>query len=128
MAKSITDNHKKRGTRGRPKTTGTTPMTGVRLPADLEAAVLKWARLHEDKPSKAEAIRRLVAQALAGKGVRRPPNKEAARKASKLAARELEKLGSQSPPEPDLQQRKRTLIRGPKEFRDIRADLPKPKS
>jgi hypothetical protein len=51
-----------------------------------------------------------------------------ARKASKLAARELEKLGSQSLPEPDLQQRKRTLIRGPKEFREIRADLPKPKS
>jgi hypothetical protein len=129
MAKSITDNHKKARARGRPKTTGTTPMTGVRLSPNLESAVLKWAQLQADKPSKAEAIRRLVAQALAAKGVaRRPPSKEAVRKASKLATRELEKLGSPSLPEPDLQQRKRALIRGPKEFRDIRADLPKPKS
>jgi hypothetical protein len=71
---------------------------------------------------------RRSASTLASKGARRPPSKEAARKASKLAARELEKLGGQSLPEPDLQHRKRTLIRGPKEFRDIRADLPKTKS
>jgi hypothetical protein len=38
---------------------------------DLESAVLKWAQLQPDKPSKAEAIRRLVAQALAAKGVAR---------------------------------------------------------
>jgi hypothetical protein len=31
-------------------------------------------------------------------------------------------------PVAEQQRRKRTLIRGPKEFRDIRADLPKPKS
>jgi hypothetical protein len=73
-------------------------------------------------------MRQLLERALAGKSVRRPLSKEAARKASKLAARELEKLDSPSLPEPDLQQRKRALIRGSKEFRDIRADLPKPKS
>jgi hypothetical protein len=48
--------------------------------------------------------------------------------ASKLAARELETLGDQSQPVAERQRRKRTLIRGPKEFRDIRADLPKPKA
>jgi hypothetical protein len=48
--------------------------------------------------------------------------------ASKLAARELEILGDQSQPVAEQQRRKRTLIRGPKEFRDIRADLPKPKA
>ena len=78
--------------------------------------------------TRSDAMRQLLERALAGRSVRRPLSKEAARKASKLAARELEKLGSQSLPEPELQQRKRTLIRGPKEFRDIRADLPKPKS
>jgi len=31
-------------------------------------------------------------------------------------------------PVAEQQRRKRRLIRGPKEFRDIRADLPKPKS
>jgi hypothetical protein len=79
------------------------------------------------RPSRPEAIRRLLERALTGKGGKRPPSKEAARKAEQMAARELEKLDSPSLPEPDLQQRKRTLIRGPKEFRDIRADLPKTK-
>ena len=36
-------------------------------------------------------------------------------------------MGDQSQPVAEQQRRKRTLIRGPKEFRDIRADLPKPK-
>jgi hypothetical protein len=45
----------------------------------------------------------------------------------KVASRELETLGDQSRPVAEQQRRKRTLIRGPKEFRDIRADLPKQK-
>jgi hypothetical protein len=48
--------------------------------------------------------------------------------APKLAARELETLGDQSQPVAEQQRRKRMLIRGPKEFREIRADLPKTKS
>jgi hypothetical protein len=98
------------------------------LPASLAVLDVWIERQSEPRPSRPEAIRRLIEQALAGKGGKRPPSKEAARKAEQMAARELEKLGSPSLPEPDLQQRKRTLIRGPKEFRDIRADLPKPKS
>jgi hypothetical protein len=66
MGKSIRDNHKKRG-RGRPKTTGTTPMTGVRLSPALEDAIAHWAAEQEDKPSKAEAIRRLVERGLKAK-------------------------------------------------------------
>jgi hypothetical protein len=45
-----------------------------------------------------------------------------------MAASVIENLGDKSEPAVEQQQRKRTLIRGPKEFRDIRADLPKPKS
>jgi hypothetical protein len=113
--------------RGRPAT-GRGKTIGVRCHNTLLESIDEWRRSEPDRPTRAKAIRRLVEQALAGKSVNRPPSKEAARKASKLAARELEKLGSQSLLEPDLQQRKRALIRGPKEFRDIRADLPKPKS
>jgi hypothetical protein len=80
-----------------------------------------------DKPSRPEAIRRLVEHALAGKDVARP-RRGAAHKASKLAARELDTMGDQSQPVAEQQRRKPTLIRGPKEFREIRADLPKPKS
>ena len=115
---------KKRG----PPATGKGELIGVRIQPKLMQILDSWIAHQEPPTSRPEAIRRLVEQALASKGARRPPSKEAARKASKLAARELEKLGSPSLPEPDLQRRKRTLIRGPKEFREIRADLPKTKS
>jgi len=125
MAKSIRVNPKKRG---RPKTTGRGQLIGIRLQKPLLTALNAWIADQESAPSRPEAIRRLLEQALTTRGAAPLPSKEAARKASKLAARELEKLDSPSLPEPDLQQRKRALIRGPKEFRDIRADLPKPKS
>jgi hypothetical protein len=100
----------------------------VRLQPSLLSGLDTWITQQAGSPSRPEAIRRLLERALAGKGGKRPPSKEAARKAEQMAARELEKVESQSLPEPDLQQRKRTLIRGPKEFREIRADLPKTKS
>ena len=58
MAKSIADTHKKR--RGRPRTTGTTPLVGIRLAINLRNAVTSWADAQPDKPNRAEAIRRLV--------------------------------------------------------------------
>lgn len=120
MAKSITDNHEKRGTRGRPKTTGTTPMTGVRLPADLEAAVLKWARLQRDKPSKAEAIRRLVERALVAEPPAPSARSKGAPKAAEMASREINKLGDETATDEERATRKRRLISGPKEFRGMR--------
>jgi hypothetical protein len=41
-----------------------------------------------------------------------------------MAARELEPLGDKSLPLEEPDRRKRALIRGPKEFRDIRGDQP----
>jgi hypothetical protein len=67
MVKSISDNHKKRR-RGRPRSTGITPMTGVRMSGELEDAILEWAGKQPDQPNKAEAIRRLVELGLASKG------------------------------------------------------------
>jgi hypothetical protein len=100
----------------------------VRLQPSLLSGLDNWIAQQAGSPSRPEAIRRLLERAFAGKGGKPPPSKKAARKAEQMAARELEKLGSQSEAGTDLQQRKRTLIRGPKEFREIRADLPKPKS
>ena len=42
-------------------------MTGVRLPPQLLAKITSWAEKQDDRPNKAEAIRRLVEQALKGK-------------------------------------------------------------
>jgi hypothetical protein len=45
-----------------------------------------------------------------------------------LASREIKDLGDTSQPLEEQQRRKRQLIQGPKEFRDIRADRPKSKT
>ncbi len=48
---------------GRPRT-GITPMTGVRIPAELDAKLTAWIeRQPEPKPSRSEAIRRLLEMA-----------------------------------------------------------------
>jgi hypothetical protein len=111
---------------GKRRGAGAVPVM-VRLLPEQATTVDAWRAKQTDRPGRPEAIRRLIEQALAGKGATRPPRQETARKASKLAARELETLSDQSQPVAEQQRRKRTLIRGPKEFRDIRADLPKTK-
>jgi hypothetical protein len=69
MQTSIPDNQQKRG-RGRPAT-GITPMVGVRLEPEFRAEIEAWAAKQQDAPSLAEAIRRLLKQALAGGAKRR---------------------------------------------------------
>ena len=49
-------------------------------------------------------------------------------KASTLADRAAERLVDKSLPVEEQQRRKRALIKGPKEFREIREDLPKDKT
>jgi hypothetical protein len=66
---SISESHKKRK-RGRPVTTGTTPLTSIRIAPPM-LQIDTWAKRQPDKPPKAEAIRRLLAQALAAKGGKR---------------------------------------------------------
>ena len=91
------------------------------------AVIDAWALKQPDKPGRPAAIRRLIKQALGRAVLKRAPNKETARKASTLAYREIENLGDTSQPLEEQQRRKRRLIRGPSEFRDIRADQPKRK-
>ena len=87
-------------------------------------ALDRWCSKQSDKPSRAEAIRRLVMEA-------QPPaarqRKETARRASELAAETIEGLADKSRPVSEHARAKRRLIHGPKEFRDIRADQPKRK-
>jgi metal-responsive CopG/Arc/MetJ family transcriptional regulator len=61
MGKSITVTRKKRG---RPAT-GQDPIFTVRLPAKLRTAIEIWAKQQDDKPSRSEAIRRLIEYGLA---------------------------------------------------------------
>jgi hypothetical protein len=124
MAKSIRVNTKKRG---RPKTTGKGELIGVRILPPLLKELDAWIAGQGNPMSRPHAIRRLVERALAGKGIALQPNEEAAHKALKMAARELGPLGDKSLPAEEQARRKRVLIRGPKEFRGVRADQPKAK-
>jgi hypothetical protein len=112
--------------RGRPAT-GRGKTIGVRCHDDLLDRIDEWRRSDTDQPTRAEAIRRLIEQSLGGTGSARSSAKKiTARKASDLAAREVERVRDQSHPPEEHARRKRALIHGPKEFRDVRADLPKP--
>jgi metal-responsive CopG/Arc/MetJ family transcriptional regulator len=52
--------------RGRPPT-GQDPVLAVRLPPALRSAIETWAEQQNDKPSRSEAIRRLIEFALKAK-------------------------------------------------------------
>jgi hypothetical protein len=53
--------------------------------------------------------------------------KEAASRASKMAGKEIDRHADQSAPVAEQERRKRRLLNGPKEFRDIRRDHRKAK-
>jgi hypothetical protein len=51
--------------------------------------------------------------------------KRSQRKAAEMASREIDRLADQAATSKEQAQRKRRLIKGPREFRDMRGDLPK---
>jgi hypothetical protein len=122
MAKSIKVNQKKRG---RPAT-GRDPVSAVRLPAELTAAVDQWGEAHE--ANRSEAIRRLVELGLKIKTPARSVGKPGRRlRAQELAAKAIEKIIDPSAPPEERAERRRRRTKGPSEFREDRVDLPKAK-
>jgi Arc/MetJ-type ribon-helix-helix transcriptional regulator len=117
MSKSIRDIPKKRG---RPKTTGRGEGVLLRLHKQLLATLDDWISRQDDRPSRPEAIRRLVEQALASAPAKRLTSSATARKAADLAAREIDQLSDETATGEERASRKRRLIAGPKEFRGIR--------
>jgi len=106
--------------RGRPAT-GQDPVMAIRLPPKLKSKVGAWANRQDDKPSLSEAIRRLLEKALAGTISPSRSSKGAARKATEMAAREIDRLLVDQPATGEERaSRKRRLLSGPKEFRDMR--------
>ena len=120
MAKSIKVNQKKRG---RPAT-GRDPVSAVRLPAELTAAVDQWGEDHE--ANRSEAIRRLVEIGLNVKTPPRPASKPGRKlRAQELATKAIEKMVDPSAPPEERAERRRRLTKGPTEFREDRVDQPK---
>ena len=101
----------------------------MRLDTSFLKTVDNWRRKQRDLPSRAEAIRRLAERGLAGSAASPPQlRKGSRRKAAEMADREIDPLGDQAVTSDERARRKRHLIKGPREFRDIRADLPKNKN
>jgi hypothetical protein len=101
----------------------------LRLPPHQLARVKDWiAAQPKPRPSRAQAIRRLVELGLSGTPPIRQPSPKAASKAVDLAGQQIDKLSDPSASAEERQKRKQRLLKGPGEFRDIRSDFPKPKS
>ena len=103
--------------RGR-RTAGQAPTT-ISFSSELRKRVDAWAAKQSDKPATSEAILRLVEL-----GLQTPQQRGSlayrAAKASEMAAHEIDRLIDPSATDEERQLRKRRLIKGPKEFRDIR--------
>ena len=109
----------------RPSVTG--DLVGVRIQPDMAKSIDGWRRQQADLPGRPEAIRRLVEMALASAGPAPKRNKKTAAKAAALAGTMIDWLGDKSAPPEEQAKRKRRLVKGPSEFREMRGDLPKPK-
>ena len=117
--------------RGRPAT-GRDPLVGVRLPKEMIADIDKWAQ-REKAGDRSKAIRRLVELGLIAKApgemkTREPGSRtKRAAKAADMAGRRIDQLDDKSASDEMRAKRKRRLIKGPSEFREMRGDAPKSK-
>jgi hypothetical protein len=88
------------------------------------AEVDRWAKAQADKPDRSEALRRLVDAGLSRTAPAAPISPKTAARASKLAAQEIDRVGDASASSQERESRKRRLLKGPGEFRDLRRDHP----
>ena len=118
--RSVTKRQKRRGA----PAAGEGTLIGLRLEPGALARVDRWAASQKDDPSRPEAVRRLVELGLAIAQPARMRTKKAAQ-AAEMASHEIDRLGDPSATDEERQLRKRRLIRGPKEFLDLRRNRPK---
>ena len=118
--RSVTGRKKKRA--APPSGKGT--LIGLRLAPATLARVDRWAASQQDDPSRPEAVRRLVELGL-GIAQRAGVRTKKAAQAAEMASHEIDLLGDPSASNEERQVRKRRLIKGPKEFLDLRRNRPK---
>ena len=106
--------------------TGRDPISAVKMPESLTAAVDSWAETHH--LSRSDAIRQLVELGLKVAHPALPPGHPLASddtRIEKLAVHELEGLLDPALSEDERERRIRRLTDGPPEFSHERIDLPK---
>ena len=112
---------KKRNTkkRGRPAT-GQDPVTAIRLSKKMRTSVDEWARQQPDRPTRSEAIRQLVEQAISAAKPTGRRTATSSEHASAHAGRALDRMADAGATDEEQASRKRQLLEGPKEFRAMR--------
>jgi hypothetical protein len=97
----------------------------TRFPPDEIAHLDAWIAAQEDAPSRPEAVRRLVEIALSRSRSTKQRHPKAASKAADMAGEQIDKLIEPATPAEEQQKRKRRLLKGPGEFRELRKDSKK---
>jgi hypothetical protein len=87
-----------------------------------------WATQQQDQPGRSEAMRRLLELGLgSGRKPRLRLSAKNAGKAKDLAAKTIDRFEDAGAPVEERASRKRSLLKGPEEFRELRVDRPKAK-
>ena len=120
MRNSIRDTKKSKAKIGRPKTTGTGQPQVVRMHDQQIAEIDAWIARQGQEMSRPDAIRRLVEIGLGVGNVARRRSAKSAERAKQLAAKTIDRLVD--PASEEAPSRKRQLLKGPEEFREVRVD------
>jgi hypothetical protein len=123
MVKSTRDTTESR--KPRPNVTGDPVM--VRVQPDMAKQLDDWRGKQEDLPGRPEAIRRLVELGLTVKSKIRPPSEGQKLRAREMAGKAIDQMIDTAAHPDDQATRKRRLLKGPEEFRDVRVDRAKKK-
>ena len=91
-----------------------------RMPASLIGEVQAWTNANDT--SRSDALRRLVELGLSASHSSKPHSPKTRAKAAALAAETIDRHTDQSAAPQEQASRKRRLLKGPKEFRDMRKD------
>ncbi len=95
------------------------------MPPTLIADVEAWAAANET--SRSDAFRRLVELGLTVGTEQKQTTAATADRAKELASKAIDSLTAGAPNNDEKSSRKRRLIKGPEEFREVRVDRPKAK-
>jgi hypothetical protein len=100
-------------------------MMGFRATPVLRAAIVKWAENQPDLPSLSEATRRLVELGLTVNAKGRRPSDGQRLRAREMAGKAIDEMTDSTATPDDRATRKKRLLKGPEEFREVRVDRPK---
>jgi hypothetical protein len=104
----------------RPSTRGGDPRVAARMPPSLIAEVEAWAAANNT--SRSDAFRQLVELGLARTKSAGSTSAKSAERARQLAAKTIDFLIDPRAPAEETASRKRRLLKGPEEFREVRVD------